>query len=93
MGDYDEKGHCAISLECKDKWEEVSVEIDAWLYETVKAYLIVVDGEKIWVPKSLVGINISDKSYFVVMPKWLAVEKNMWKLDKFDYWKGGSKNG
>lgn len=85
---YDSKGYCILSLERKDKWEEVSIEIDAWLKETAKAYLVVVDGGYIWVPKSLAKIGGSDALRLVSMPKWLAVKKRLWELDESDYWKG-----
>ncbi|MBA7481645.1 hypothetical protein ES707_17119 [subsurface metagenome] len=85
---FDGKGHCRLSLEREDKWEEISIEIDAWLKETKKAYLVVIDGEEIWVPKSLTKIDSSDKESFVVMPKWLGVEKGVVKLDAFDIWRG-----
>jgi hypothetical protein len=79
---------CRLSLEREDKWEEVSVEIDAWLKETEKAYLVVVDGRETWVPKSLTRIDSSDKGSCVVMPKWLAVKKGLYELDDFDTWRG-----
>ena len=85
---YDERGRCALSLEREDKWEKVSVEIDAWLKETEKAYLIVIDGKEIWVPKSLTEMDSSDKGSFIIMPKWLGVEKGVLKLDAFDIWRG-----
>lgn len=85
---FDEKGHCRLSLEREDKWEKVSTEIDAWLKETEKAYLVVIDGEEFWFPKSLTKIAGSKKESFIEMPKWLAVEKGLYELDESDTWKG-----
>jgi hypothetical protein len=79
---------CYLSLEREDKWEELKMEIDAWLKETEKAYLVVVDGEEIWVPKSLTKIESTNKDCFIVMPKWLVVEKGLYEPDEFDTWKG-----
>jgi hypothetical protein len=84
---------CHLSLEHEDKWEELKIELDAWLKETEKAYLIGIDGEEIWVPKSLAKIESSDRECFVVMPTWLAVNKELYEPDEFDTWKGDNQGG
>ena len=83
-----EEARCRLSLEREDKWEEVAIEIDAWLKETEKAYLVVIEGEEFWLPKSLTKIDSSMKKSFIEMPKWLAVEKGLYELGEFDTWKG-----
>jgi hypothetical protein len=87
------EGRCHLSLEREDKWEELKLDIDAWLKETARAYLVVVDGEEIWLPKSLAKIESSDTECFVVMPKWLAVKKGLYEPDEFDTWKEDNQGG
>lgn len=70
---------CIISLQKQERWEKVLVEIDGWLKETEKAYLVVVDGDEVWLPKSLTELHISAKRSEVELPRWLAIEKGVWE--------------
>ena len=54
-----------------DEEEDVDIDIDELKTETDKAYLVIIEGDEYWMPKSqceLVGDTIT-------IPRWLA-EKN-----------------
>ena len=47
-------------------------------HETMKAYLVNDGANDVWLPKSMVEIEIvGDKSSIVTMPEWLAKEKGL----------------
>lgn len=78
MYEHEEGGYCQITADREDNWSSVSIRLDAWLKETMKAHLIVINGRYVWVPKSLVKIHSLDKKDFAIMPKWLAVAKKVY---------------
>jgi len=57
-----------------DRRDTVEVEIDLLEHETEKAYLIIVDNEEFWLPKSQVE-DINEDSVWI--PCWLAEEKGL----------------
>lgn len=56
-----------------DKLVEIS--FDELKYETDAAFLVVIDDEKVWLPKSQVELH--ETSGIVAMPEWLAIEKDL----------------
>jgi hypothetical protein len=53
----------------------VDLEYDEIKHETEKAYLFVIDGKDVWLPKSVVQINETDKE--VTLPESLAIDKEL----------------
>lgn len=60
----------------------VRIDFDDLKCQTDLAYLIVIDDEEYWIPKSqvddkeLTGGRFSNKGWLTI-PEWLAVEKNL----------------
>jgi len=48
---------------------------DSILRETEKAYLLEIDGEEVWLPKSHVTLDKQNKE--ITIPDWLATEKGI----------------
>jgi hypothetical protein len=57
--------------------EPVIIEYDAIITEaeTAKAWLLQIEGEEIWFPKSICILDEDDST--IEAPKWLADEKNV----------------
>jgi hypothetical protein len=53
----------------------VDLEYDEIKHETEKAYLFVIDGKDVWLPKSVVQVNETDKE--VTMPESMAIDKEL----------------
>jgi len=45
-------------------------------YETEKAYLLNIDGEKYWIPKSQVE-DLDEELKIITLPEWLINEKGL----------------
>ena len=54
--------------------DQVDIEFDDVVHETEKAYLISVDGNEIWIPKSQI-IEMDDST--MTIPEWLAEENDL----------------
>jgi hypothetical protein len=57
-----------------ERFEDVEVAYDEVRHETDKAYLFVIDTEKIWIPKSQIS-HMNDDTF--VIPRWLAEENGL----------------
>lgn len=57
------------------KPELVDLEVDILKYETPRAYLLIIDGKEVWLPKSQVAYSDDDKK--ITLPEWLAIEKEL----------------
>lgn len=55
--------------------DDCVIKFDELDRETEAAYLIVIDDEKIWLPKS--QARIYEKSKKIYIPEWLALEKGL----------------
>jgi hypothetical protein len=55
--------------------DDVKIDFDELSKETEAAYLIVINNEKIWIPKSQVRVYQKAKTAYV--PEWLALEKGL----------------
>lgn len=55
--------------------DDVKIDFDELSKETEAAFLIVIDDEKIWLPKSQVRVYPKAKTAYV--PEWLALEKGL----------------
>lgn len=55
--------------------EDVSVNFDKLEKDTESAFLITIDGEQIWIPKS--QARMYDKVNKVYIPEWLALKKGL----------------
>ena len=53
--------------------DEVSFDIDELKKETDKAYLVVIEGDEYWLPKSVCDIEGDT----IVMPVWLAAKNGL----------------
>lgn len=53
----------------------VDVEVDRWLTETPQALLLVINGKRVWLPKSQVEFNEEDGT--VSMPEYYAIDKEL----------------
>ena len=47
------------------------------LHETDKAMLVSIDGEKTWLPKSMVEYEDGE----VILPEWLAIERGLFNVE------------
>ena len=56
---------------------DVTVEVDEIGPETDSALLVVFEGEKVWLPLSLVSRIDKGPNPAVTIPEWLAVKKGM----------------
>lgn len=54
--------------------EEVTIEIDALVKETAKAYLVDIDGDEYWFPKSQVDLD----GMSLTLPEWLARKEGLY---------------
>lgn len=54
---------------------DVRIDFDEILEETEAAFKIVIDSEKIWLPKS--QIKIYEKGKKIYLPEWLALKKGL----------------
>lgn len=63
----------------KDDYEDWEVDFDVVVRSTDKAFLVVIENEEIWLPKSQVDLSFNDdaQSGSVVMPMWLARSKEL----------------
>ena len=60
--------------------QTVSLSVDVVEKETEKAYLFVVGGEKIWMPKGQIRngeVSEGDKELVVEITKWIAEQKGL----------------
>ena len=55
--------------------DDIGIDFDELERETEAAYLITIDGEKIWLPKTQVRIYEKNKKVF--LPEWLALKKEL----------------
>jgi hypothetical protein len=55
--------------------ELAEVKYDAIVHETEKAYLINFGGKEVWLPKSMIEVDIDTMT--VTMPERLAIEKEI----------------
>ena len=55
----------------------LSIEVDSIEHETDDALLVVFEGEKVWLPLSLVSRIDKGPNPAVTIPEWLAVKKGM----------------
>ena len=55
--------------------ETVIVGYDAIRFETDNAYLLEIDGEEVWLPKSHCELNPDEDEAHI--PEWLAIEKGL----------------
>lgn len=55
--------------------DEVELSYESLEHETGAAWLLVIEGEKVWLPKS--RCSIDEDAKVVVVPEWLAVEKGL----------------
>jgi hypothetical protein len=57
--------------------EMISLDYDSVEDETSKAYLVRIEGDDYWLPKSQIGeMNADD--YTIELPVWLAKEKGLY---------------
>lgn len=57
------------------KKELTDLKYDSIVHETEKAYLIDFGGKKVWLPKSMIEVDIDTMT--VTMPENLAIEKEI----------------
>ena len=55
--------------------DDIAIDFDELEQETEAAFLVVIDDEKIWLPKSQVRMYPKGKKVFV--PEWLAQSKGL----------------
>lgn len=55
--------------------EPVTVKIDRYITETRLAFLFVIQGHEVWLPKSQVTLHGPTRE--VTMPQWLYQDKNL----------------
>ena len=53
--------------------EKVEIWFDDIIHETANAWLLDIDGEKVWMPKSQCELD----GDMVLVPEWLAIEKDL----------------
>lgn len=53
----------------------VDLTVDRWLAETPKAWLVIINGVRAWIPKQNAEFYESDG--IVSMPEWMAIEKEL----------------
>lgn len=53
----------------------VELEVDDWIAETDKAYLVVINGVKVWLPKSQCEFDENDA--IMSMPESLAIDREL----------------
>ena len=56
--------------------EYVEIDFDEFECETEKAYLFIVEGEKIWIPKSICR-DIDEDLNTVYIPEWFAEQEDL----------------
>ena len=54
---------------------DITIDFDELEKETGAAFLIVINDEKIWLPKS--QVRIYEKKKKIYLPEWLAQEKDL----------------
>lgn len=55
--------------------EELTFSYDEFIRETSSAWLLSIDNEEIWLPKSQCEIDRQDETIYV--PEWLAIEEGL----------------
>ncbi len=55
--------------------DDIRIEFDRIEKETVLAFLFIIDGDKVWLPKSEVRIYYNTKVMYI--PEWLAEDKGL----------------
>lgn len=53
----------------------VDLEVDRWLTETPLAYLFVINGKRVWLPKS--QIEFDEQDSIVTMPERMAIDREL----------------
>lgn len=60
-----------------DGQKEVEISFDILVHTTKGAYLLQIEEENYWFPKSQVTLNMSMNNNTVLIPKWLADQKGL----------------
>lgn len=58
------------------KDDPVTLQVDALVRETEKAWLLQIDGEEVWIAKSVGQLDEANDE--VTIPEWLAEEKGLY---------------
>lgn len=53
----------------------VDLEVERWLTETPKAWLLQIEGKRVWLAKS--SCEFYEDDGIVTMPQWIAIEKEL----------------
>lgn len=53
----------------------VDLNVDRWVTSTPRAWLVIIDGKRIFCPKSI--CEFDEDEGIVTMPEWLAIEKEL----------------
>lgn len=53
----------------------VDLEVDEWITDTEKAYLFVINGKRVWLPKSQIEFDEEDR--IVSMPERMAIDREL----------------
>jgi len=59
----------------------VEVSFDLLVHTTEKAFLLQIEEKNVWFPKSEATLNMSMNNNAVLIPKWLADQKNLVEKD------------
>ena len=58
----------------------ITLQYEMILHDTIKAWLVLFDGEEVWIPRS--QADIIDETYSLIqLPKWLAEKRHLKHLD------------
>jgi hypothetical protein len=55
----------------------VDLKVDEWKHETDKAWLFVIEGADVWIPKSIGEFDPEDDEGVVTVPEWWAIEEEL----------------
>lgn len=58
-----------------DQTRVVDLNVDRWLTETPRSWLLLIGGKRIFCPKS--NCEFDQDEGIVTMPEWLAIEKEL----------------
>jgi hypothetical protein len=58
-----------------EKVRLVDLEVDRWITNTPKSWLVIIGGRRVFVPKS--NCEFYEDEGYVTMPEWLAIEKEL----------------
>ncbi len=61
----------------EDGNELLTIDFEEYKTETDAAWLLVIDGEEVWLPKSVCHMNLSGR--FIEVPRWLC-ERRGWEV-------------